>query len=89
VTLFKSGLVGIDGSRSVIDKMNVTKASGNSGTLKAGALPIAEPASPKFGRIDAPLEEVSAAALRARDYLLSKQHPDGYWCGELEADAML
>ena len=22
-------------------------------------------------------------------YLLSQQHPDGYWCGELEADSML
>ncbi len=27
--------------------------------------------------------------LRSRDYLLSRQHPEGYWSGELEADAML
>jgi len=25
----------------------------------------------------------------ARDFLLSLQHPDGYWCSELEADSML
>src|SRR5580704_4895237 len=47
------------------------------------------PAAPKFGRIDADLAEVEAAILQSRDYLLSEQHPDGYWCGELEADAML
>jgi len=47
------------------------------------------PAAPRFGRIDADLAEVEAAILQSRDYLLSQQHPDGYWCGELEADAML
>jgi hypothetical protein len=26
---------------------------------------------------------------RAKDWLLGQQHPDGYWCGELEADSML
>ena len=26
---------------------------------------------------------------RARDFLLGLQHPEGYWCSELEADAML
>ncbi len=46
-------------------------------------------AVPKFGRIDADVAEVDAAILHSRDYLLSQQHPDGYWCGELEADAML
>jgi squalene-hopene/tetraprenyl-beta-curcumene cyclase len=48
-----------------------------------------EAATPRFGRIDATLQEVSAAVARARDYLLDQQHPDGYWCGELEADSML
>ena len=43
----------------------------------------------RFGRIDADLSEVEAAAARARDYIFSQQHPEGYWCGELEADAML
>jgi squalene-hopene/tetraprenyl-beta-curcumene cyclase len=47
------------------------------------------PAAPRFGRIDADLAEVEAAIVQSRDYLLSEQHPDGYWCGELEADAML
>ena len=26
---------------------------------------------------------------KAKDWLLGKQHADGYWCGELEADVML
>ena len=46
-------------------------------------------AAPRFGRLDAALTEVDSAILRSSDYLLSQQHPDGYWCGELEADAML
>ncbi|HEX3891722.1 MAG TPA: squalene--hopene cyclase [Terracidiphilus sp.] len=47
------------------------------------------PAAPRFGRIDEDLAHVQKAILGAREYLLSLQHPDGYWCGELEADAML
>src|SRR5271165_6364763 len=69
--------------------MNVFKASSKLAASPVGVQTKTEPASPKFGRIDATLEEVSAAALRARNYLLDQQHPDGYWCGELEADAML
>ena len=48
-----------------------------------------KPATPRFGRMDAGLDEIEAAAARSRDYILSQQHPDGYWCGELEADSML
>src|SRR5271168_3626528 len=44
---------------------------------------------PKFGRIDAALESVEAAIKRSRDYIFSTQDSDGFWCGELEADAML
>ena len=44
---------------------------------------------PRFGRIDADLADVESAIVGARDYLLSLQHPDGYWCAELEADSML
>src|SRR6185437_15721156 len=44
---------------------------------------------PKFGRLDAALSEVKSAIRRSCDYLLSRQHPEGYWSGELEADAML
>jgi squalene-hopene/tetraprenyl-beta-curcumene cyclase len=43
----------------------------------------------KFGRIDAALEDVEQAIARARDGLFSRQHDEGYWNGELEADAML
>ena len=43
----------------------------------------------KFGKIDDILSRVAAAADAARRYLLSLQHEDGYWCGELEADTTL
>src|SRR6202000_665954 len=69
--------------------MNVFKVSQKISASQAGAKAVAEPASPKFGRMDATREQVSGAAARSRNYLLSQQHPDGYWCGELEADAML
>jgi len=39
--------------------------------------------------MDADLADVESAIDRSRDFLLSEQHPDGYWCGELEADSML
>jgi squalene-hopene/tetraprenyl-beta-curcumene cyclase len=44
---------------------------------------------PRFGRIDADLADVDLGVVHARDFLLSLQHPDGYWCSELEADSML
>jgi squalene-hopene/tetraprenyl-beta-curcumene cyclase len=47
------------------------------------------PIVPRFGRIDAELKDVESAVLRAREFLLSQQHPEGFWCGELEADSML
>ena len=46
-------------------------------------------AAPRFGRLDADLADVESAISKSRDYLLSRQHPDGYWCGELEGDSML
>ncbi len=46
-------------------------------------------AAPKFGRIDADLTVVDSAIEQSRDFLLSQQHPEGFWCGELEADSML
>src|SRR5262245_18866650 len=42
-----------------------------------------------FGKIDDMLGRVSAGMEKARDYLFSLQHEDGYWCGELEADTTL
>jgi squalene-hopene/tetraprenyl-beta-curcumene cyclase len=50
---------------------------------------VATSTVPKFGRLDADLGDVDAALERAREHLLSLQHPDGHWCGELEADSML
>jgi squalene-hopene/tetraprenyl-beta-curcumene cyclase len=39
--------------------------------------------------MDLGLDQVVEGIARAKDWLLSLQHPDGYWCGELEADSML
>jgi squalene-hopene/tetraprenyl-beta-curcumene cyclase len=47
------------------------------------------PAQMIFGKIDDMLGRVSAGMEKARDYLFSLQHEDGYWCGELEADTTL
>jgi squalene-hopene/tetraprenyl-beta-curcumene cyclase len=46
-------------------------------------------AAPRFGRIDADMADVESAIAAAREFLLTLQHPEGYWCGELEADSML
>jgi len=43
----------------------------------------------KFGRLDAALDQVQAAVRRAANLIFSRQHPEGFWCGELEADSML
>jgi squalene-hopene/tetraprenyl-beta-curcumene cyclase len=42
-----------------------------------------------FGKIDDMLGLVSRGIDKARNYLFSQQHKDGYWCGELEADTTL
>jgi squalene-hopene/tetraprenyl-beta-curcumene cyclase len=46
-------------------------------------------AAPRFGRLDADMADVESAIGGARDFLLTLQHSEGYWCGELEADSML
>ncbi len=51
--------------------------------------PPAAQITPRFGRIDAPLDRVESAIARSREYIFSRQSADGFWCGELEADAML
>ena len=43
----------------------------------------------RFGRLDIALGRVRDAIDRACGNLFAKQHPEGWWCGELEADAML
>ena len=42
-----------------------------------------------FGKIDDMLGRVAGGIEKARDYLFSQQHKEGYWCGELEADTTL
>jgi squalene-hopene/tetraprenyl-beta-curcumene cyclase len=46
-------------------------------------------ARPRFGRIDAGLDQVEEAVQRSKEHIFSQQHPEGYWVGELEADASL
>jgi len=43
----------------------------------------------RFGKIDDLASRVASAIDGARNWLLSQQHEDGYWCGELEADTTL
>ncbi len=50
---------------------------------------VKQPVAVRFGRVDASLDEVEHAIASSRELLLSQQHPDGYWCGELEADTTL
>jgi squalene-hopene/tetraprenyl-beta-curcumene cyclase len=50
---------------------------------------VDQPAQPRFGRMDVGLERITEGVSRAKDWLFGQQHPDGYWCGELEADSML
>jgi squalene-hopene/tetraprenyl-beta-curcumene cyclase len=49
--------------------------------------PLSE--QPGSGERGARRAELESALDRSREFLFSRQHPDGYWCGELEADAML
>src|SRR6266567_5629335 len=43
----------------------------------------------RFGKIDDLASRVAAAVDGARKLLVSQQHAEGYWCGELEADTTL
>ena len=71
----------------------MSSQQGNKETAVAEGVAVqsrtAKPLAPRFGRLDADLADVEAAIIRSREFLLSEQHPDGYWCGELEADSML
>ncbi|MFZ5556199.1 MAG: squalene--hopene cyclase [Pseudomonadota bacterium] len=40
-------------------------------------------------RAETPLERLVRGVARARDALLARQHPDGHWCFELEADCTI
>jgi squalene-hopene/tetraprenyl-beta-curcumene cyclase len=43
----------------------------------------------RFGKIEELASRVGGAIEAARKYLFSRQHEEGYWCGELEADTTL
>ena len=64
--------------------MSLTSNSGS--TSSPG---VQQPSRPRFGRMDLPLDAVKRGIARSTEWLLGLQHPDGYWCGELEADSML
>jgi Squalene-hopene cyclase N-terminal domain len=42
-----------------------------------------------FGTLAGGVTRVKDAVRATCEYLLSQQHEDGYWCGELEADTTL
>ena len=44
---------------------------------------------PKFGRIDAGLDQVDEAVEASKQHIFEMQQEDGHWVGELEADGML
>ncbi|HYE26048.1 MAG TPA: squalene--hopene cyclase [Clostridia bacterium] len=43
----------------------------------------------RFGQIGGLRARIGSAIASARDHLFSRMHPEGYWCGELEADTTL
>jgi squalene-hopene/tetraprenyl-beta-curcumene cyclase len=53
------------------------------------AVPASSLPQLRFGKIDDLSSRVAAAIDAARKWLLSEQHEEGYWCGELEADSTL
>jgi squalene-hopene/tetraprenyl-beta-curcumene cyclase len=56
---------------------------------KFSPTPISTSPQLRFGKIDDLASRIAAAIDGARNWLLSEQHEDGYWCGELEADSTL
>ena len=72
-----------------IPKSEIPEGPAYGTAQKAGTPQTQVPSQLKFGRIDAGLSEVEAAAARSRDHIFSLQDPAGFWCGELEADPML
>jgi squalene-hopene/tetraprenyl-beta-curcumene cyclase len=58
--------------------------------LRAPVQQIQPPAAqPKFGRIDAGLDQVDEAVEASKQHIFQMQQEDGHWVGELEADGML
>ena len=49
----------------------------------------AQSAVPRFGRMDLGMDRVESGIARTVDWFWSKQHEQGFWVGELEADSML
>jgi squalene-hopene/tetraprenyl-beta-curcumene cyclase len=65
-----------------------TKSTNPQGTTPQVAT-LQAATQPRFGRMDLAMDRVGDGIDRAAEWLLGKQHEQGYWCGELEADSML
>jgi len=61
----------------------------NSPDYPRASAPLGTNPELRFGKIEELSSRVGAAVAAARKFLFSKQHEDGYWCGELEADTTL
>ncbi len=57
----------------------------NAGPISGSSLSGSSPGA--FGQVDP--ARLRKAIERTRNYLLSQQHPEGYWVGELEGDTIL
>jgi len=57
-----------------------------SGSIPGPHFESAPPSHDADGELGA---RVTSAIEATRDWLRSRQHPDGYWCGELEGDSIL
>jgi squalene-hopene/tetraprenyl-beta-curcumene cyclase len=55
----------------------------------AAAVPAHDDAGDLASSADAFTDAVQEAVALTRDWLLDRQHPDGYWVGELEGDTIL
>jgi squalene-hopene/tetraprenyl-beta-curcumene cyclase len=58
-------------------------------TPSSPVMPASAAPQLRFGKIDDLASRVAAAVDGARKFLFSRQHDEGYWCGELEADTTL
>src|SRR5580698_4890949 len=78
------------GRRTNLSARRISESSESMSTFPRNpkAAPV-KPVQPRYGRMDVGLGQVKEAIAGATEWLLGLQHPDGYWCGELEADSML
>ena len=59
------------------------------GTIMSGEASMASAVAIERRAVRVPAGDASAAAVLAEQALASRQHPDGYWCGDLIGDSTL